>query len=76
MWMRVDNQSGATEYVDLDRVIKIVFTTNTATKKVGGAILYAIGGDGFVNLGSVTGDISLRKLQEHVGLIRSDNVVI
>jgi hypothetical protein len=76
MWIRVNDEAGATVYVDLDRVARIAFTTNNETKQIGGALLYAIGGSGLVPLGSVTGDATLKKIQEHVGLIRSNDFVV
>jgi hypothetical protein len=76
MWIRVNSQGATDEYVDLDRVVRIVFTVSGETQQFSSALLYAIGGTGFVSLGSVTGEASLRKLQEHVGLIRNKDVVI
>lgn len=76
MWIRVNDEAGAMVYVDLDRVVKITFTANNEAKQISGALLYAIAETGFVSLGSVTGEATLKRLQEHVGLIRSDRPVI
>jgi hypothetical protein len=65
-WIRVIEHQGAEEYVDLDKVVRIVFTVSGETKNFDSAQLVGISGSGFIILGTVRGDVTLKKLHDHV----------
>jgi hypothetical protein len=76
MWIRVEYRQQEA-YVDLERVVRINFMLSKDGTQIESASLYAVGGgEGLVALGTVRGDALLRKLREHIGLIRSDEVVL
>lgn len=73
MWMQVMSLEGQIQYVNIDRVVKIAFNVNAEAKQVDKAELYVVSGEGVIMVGTVTGDVSLKKLEEYVASDSSGN---